>query len=71
MARVLQLDNGVLCNLDLLLKLRYVEKFPGCRHLIGDVSRVELETQIRLVFSLRSDAPRVTERQCLIPKAVA
>ena len=64
MARVLQLHNGVLCNLDLFRKLRYVEEFPGCRHLIGDVSRVELEMQIRLVFSLKSHAPRVTERQC-------
>ena len=40
MARVLQLHNGVLCNLDLFLKLRYVEEFPGCRHFIGDVPRV-------------------------------
>ena len=71
MARVLQLHNGVLCNLDLFLKLRHVEEFPGCRHVIGDVSRVELEMQIRLVFSLKSHAPRVTERQCLIPKAVS
>ena len=71
MARVLQLHNGVLCNLDLFLKLRYVEVFPGCR--IGDVSCGELEMQIRLVFSLKSQshAPRVTERHCLIPKAVS
>ena len=66
MARLLQLHNG-----DLFLKLRYVEEFPGCQHFIGDVSRVELEMQIRLVFSLKSNAPRVTERQCLIPKAVS
>ena len=71
MARVLQLHNGVLCNLDLFLKLRYVEEFPGCRHFIGDVSRVELEVQIRLVFSLKSHAPRASERQCLISKAVS
>ena len=71
MARVLQLHNGVLCNLDLFLKLRHVEEFPGCRHVIWDVSRVELETQIRLVFSLKLHAPRVTERQCLVPKAVS
>ena len=32
-------------------------------------SHVELETQIRLVFSLLSHAPRVTVRQCQIPKA--
>ena len=31
----------------------------------------KLEVQIRLVFSLKSHAPRVTERQCLIPKAVS
>ena len=42
MARVLQLHNGVLCNLDLFLKLRFVEEIPGCRHFIGDVSRVQL-----------------------------
>ena len=71
MARVLQLHNGVLRNLDLFLKLRHVEEFPGCRHFIGDVSCEELEVQIRLVFSLESHAPRVTERQCLIPKAVS
>ena len=68
-ARVLQLHDGVLCNLDLFLKLRFVEEFPGCRYFIGDVSRVELEMLIRLVFSLKSHAPLVTERQCLIPKA--
>ena len=50
MARGLQLHNDVLCNLDLFLFLRFVEEFPGCRHFIGDVSRVELEMQIRLVL---------------------
>ena len=71
MAPVLQLHNGVLCSLDLFLKLRHDKEFPGCRHFIGDVSRVELEMQIRLVFSLKPHAPRVAERQCLIPKAVS
>ena len=32
---------------------------------------MELEMQIRLVFSLKSHAPRVTERQCLILMAVS
>ena len=70
MARELQLHNGVLCNLDLFLKLRYVEEFPGCRHFIGDEKRVELEMQIRHVFSLKSHAPRVTVPRCLFPMAV-
>ena len=50
MARVLQLHNGVLCNLDLFLKLGYVEEFPGWRHFIGNISRAELKMQLRLVF---------------------
>ena len=58
--------DSFLRNVGLFLKLRYVEEFPGCRRFIGDVSRKELEMQIRLVFSLKSHAPRVTERQCLL-----
>ena len=55
-------------DLHLFLKVRYVVELPGCEHFIGDVSRVELEMQIRLVLSLKSHAPRVTDRQCLVPK---
>ena len=56
-------------DLDLFLKLHHVEEFPGCPHFIGDVSRVELEKQIRLVFALKSHTPRAIERQFLVPQA--
>ena len=58
-------------DLDLFVKLRHVEEFPGCPHSIWDISCAELEMQIRLLFSLKSHAPRVAERQCLIPKTVS
>ena len=45
------------------------KKFPGCPPFIWDISLVELEMQILLLFSLRSHAPCATERQCLYPKA--
>ena len=64
-------DLALYLAVDLFLKLRHVEVFPGCRNFIGDVSRVELEMQIRLILSLKPHAPRVTERQCLIPKTVS
>ena len=61
---------SVLRDLDLFLKLRHFEEFPGCPHFTYDNSRVELEMQfLRLLFALQSLAPCATERQCLYPKA--
>ena len=37
-------------NLDLFLKLRHVEEFPGCPHFIWDISCAELERQILRLF---------------------
>ena len=39
-------------------------------HFIVDVSRVQLEMQIRHVFELKSHSPRAIVRQCLYPKVV-
>ena len=39
-------------DLDLFLKLRHGEEFPGCPHFIWDISLAELEMQISRLFSL-------------------
>ena len=58
-------SSGPSVNLDLFLKLPHVEEFPGCPRSIWVISCVELERQILWLFTLRSHAPCVTERQCL------
>ena len=44
--------DSFLRNLDLFLKLRHVEEFPGRPHFIWDISCVELERQILRLFPL-------------------
>ena len=55
-----------------LLKLFVItltRRFQGVRIPPWHISLVELDMQIRLLFSLKSLAPCATERQCLFPKA--
>ena len=64
MGRVLQPHNSVLCNLDLFLKLFDITSTRSCQDVLissGMFSHVELETQIRLVFAMKSHAPRAIE----------
>ena len=71
--RALQLQNGVLCNLDTFLKLFDITSTRRSQDVLipsGDVAH-ELEMQLRLVFALKSHSPRAIERQCLYPKVIA
>ena len=51
------------------LRHRFDKEFPGCLHFIWDISLAEPKIQIRLL-SLKSPAPRGSERQCQVPKVV-